>query len=228
VNEKAIVLLSGGIDSAVSLYIARQRGFACRCLIFDYGQRHCREIDSAQKIAAAAGCACEVLKINLAWKGSSLLDRRLNLSTYALRLAPNALSIPDTYVPGRNIIFLSFAVSFAEAAGAQAVFIGAHSQDYSGYPDCRPEFYSAFRRAIKKGTRCGAEGKCIRIIAPLLRCGKAEIIRRGMRLKVPFHLTWSCYSGGAGPCGNCDSCFYREKGFQEAGMVDPLTLEALA
>ena len=136
-------------------------------------------------------------------------------------LAAAARGIPSTYVPGRNIIFLSHAVSLAEAAGARAVFIGAHSQDYSGYPDCRPEFYSAFQKAIGAGTRAGVQGRPIKIIAPLINSGKAGIIRLGNKLGVPFELTWSCYAGGSRPCGTCDSCLFRAKGFKEAGLVDP-------
>lgn len=133
-----------------------------------------------------------------------------------------AAQIPSTYVPGRNIIFLSFAISYAEAIGAEAVFIGANAIDFSGYPDCRPEFYRAFRKAALTGTRAGAEGRPIRILAPLIRMTKANIIRLGLRLRVPFHRTWSCYGGGRRPCGRCGSCRVRARGFAEAGVKDPL------
>ena len=218
-KKEAVVLLSGGLDSATTLYLARKQGFKCFCLIFDYGQRHRKEISSAKKIAQSAGSKFQVVKVSLPWKGSSLLDKNINI--------PNAASdgtsgIPTTYVPARNIIFLSFALSCAEAMKAEAIFIGAHSQDYSGYPDCRPEFYQAFRKVDACGTKSGVEKKGVKIITPLINKGKAEIIRLGNRLGVPFGETWSCYQGGKRPCGECDSCHYREKGFREAKSFDPL------
>ena len=132
-------------------------------------------------------------------------------------------SIPVTYVPGRNIIFLSFALSYAEAIDAQTLFIGAHAQDYSGYPDCRPEFYRAFRGIVSTGTKSGVEKRQIQVKTPLLGKNKAEIIKLGVKLGVPFAWTWSCYRGGSKPCGACDSCYYRQKGFREAGIRDPLS-----
>ena len=216
-RPKAIVLLSGGLDSAVTLYIAKQKGFDCHCLIFDYGQRHSKEIESAKKIAGYAGCDYEILKISLPWKGSSLLENKMRLP---LAGRPQPAAIPSTYVPGRNIIFLSFALSYAEAVAARAIFIGAHNQDYSGYPDCRPEFFKAFSLMALKGTKAGVENKKIAIEAPLLNKGKAEIIKIGAKLNVPFGLTWSCYQGGRKPCGKCESCDFRRKGFKEAGIKD--------
>jgi 7-cyano-7-deazaguanine synthase len=133
----------------------------------------------------------------------------------------NDKQIPPTYVPGRNIIFLSFALSFAEIEKAEAIFIGAHCEDYSGYPDCRPKFYRDFRRVSLSGTKAGVEGRPVRIITPLISKNKSQIIRIGSKLNVPFGLTWSCYQGGKRPCGECDSCFYRAKGFKEAGIEDP-------
>lgn len=223
-HKQAIVLLSGGLDSAVTLYIAKKQGYRCRCLVFDYGQRHKREVESAKKIAAAAGCPCRILKIGFPWKGSSLLDKRCRIFLKAGhgQQAGRTASIPATYVPGRNIIFLSYALSFAEASGAQAVFIGAHIGDYSGYPDCRKEFFQAFGRVIKTGTRSGVEGRGIKIYTPLLGKRKSEIIKLGARLGVLFELTWSCYRGGSRPCGRCDSCYFRAKGFAEAGIPDPI------
>jgi len=210
----AVVLLSGGLDSAVGLYLARKQGFECFCLIFDYGQRHKKEIAAAERVARRAGCRFKTLKLDLARNGCALLDR-------TIKIRPDAAGIPNTYVPARNIIFLSLAFSYAEALCAEAVFIGAHAYDYSGYPDCRPEFFAAFKRAIAAGTKSGVEKKKIALFTPLLHKSKSEIIKLGARLKVPFELTWSCYRGGRFPCGRCDSCRFRAKGFKESGMKDP-------
>lgn len=212
--------MSGGLDSAVTLAVARKKKFKSYCLIFDYGQRHKREINSAKKIARSTGCGYQLIKIALPWKGSSLLDKEIKLTQSVKAIDKNG--IPRTYVPARNIIFLSFALSYAEAIGAKAIFIGAHQEDYSGYPDCRKEFFHAFRPVIAAGTKTGVQKGKIRIITPLLNKGKAEIIKLGIKLGVDFGLTWSCYQGGKVPCGKCDSCYYREKGFAEAGRKDPL------
>ena len=218
--KKAIILLSGGLDSATTLYFAKHKGFDCSCLIFDYAQRHKREIKSAKKIAQKTGCPYTVIRIDLPWKGSALLDKNVAV--------PNKRTskIPSTYVPARNIIFLSFAFSFAESKGASVIFIGAHAQDYSGYPDCRPEFFKAFEKVIRVGTKAGVEGKSIKIETPLINKNKAEIIKLGAKLRVPFELTWSCYRGGSVPCGECDSCFYRAKGFKTANIRDTLFAKA--
>ncbi len=219
VGKKAVVLLSGGLDSAVTLAVARRGGYACSCLFFDYGQRHARERRAAAAVAAAAGCRLEVIRIRFPWKGSSLLDRRAALpQDLGARLKSR---IPSTYVPARNIVFLSFALSYAETIGAQGIFIGAHSQDYSGYPDCRPEFFRAFTGVIRSGTKAGVQGKAPRVIVPLLRMGKPSIIRLGVKLGADLRHTWSCYRGGGRPCGLCDSCRFRQKGFSEAGLRDP-------
>lgn len=209
--KQAVVLLSGGLDSATVLYFAKAKGYLCHCLIFDYGQLHKKEIHQAEEIAKSAGCAYKILRIDFPWKGSALLDRKIKI--------PQKVSsgIPVTYVPARNIIFLSFAASFAETIGAQGIFIGAHAQDYSGYPDCRPEFFAAFSKTVKVGT-CGN----FRILAPLLHKNKSQIILMGKKLGVPFELTWSCYRGAKTPCAKCESCYYRAKGFKESGLVDPL------
>ena len=216
-KKKTVVLLSGGIDSSTALYIAKKNGYKCNCLIFDYGQRHSREIKSAVRIAKKAGCPHKVLKISLPWKGSSLLDNKIKLPERRRKKA-----IPSTYVPARNTILLVFALSFAESINASRIFIGAHIEDYSGYPDCRPEFFKAFNKVKNLGTKFG---KKIKIVIPLIYKTKAEIIKIGRRLMVPYHLTWSCYKGGKIPCGKCDSCYYRLKGFSEAGMDDPLKYE---
>lgn len=215
--KKAVVLLSGGIDSAVALYIAR-RDHECHTLTFNYGQRLSREVACAGKIAGSAGAGNHVLDISLPWKGSSLLDENMAVPDYS---ADGGGAIPATYVPARNIIFLSFAASFAEAIGADAVFIGAHQLDYSNYPDCRSEFFESFGETLRKGTRAGAEGKAVRIITPLLNMGKKDIIRKGMELKVPLGYTWSCYKGEERPCMVCESCAFRANAFKELGIKDP-------
>jgi len=211
-SKSAVVLLSGGLDSATALYLAKAQGYKCQALIFDYGQRHKQEISRAVKIARASGSHYQVLKINFPWKGSALLDKRIKVPVKI------SSGIPVTYVPSRNIIFLSFALSLAEVIKAQAIFIGAHAQDYSGYPDCRPEFFKAFIKMAKVGI---ASQRKINILAPLLNKNKSEIIKLGHKLGVPFALTWSCYCAGQKPCGKCDSCYYRAKGFKEAGLADP-------
>lgn len=215
-KKKAIVLLSGGLDSAVTLFWARKNGFDCSCLLFDYGQRHVREIESAKKIARKAGCGYKIIRLRFPWKGSSLTDKSIHLPKNTAVL--DADIIPSTYVPARNTIFLSMALSYAEATGASAIFIGANSVDFSGYPDCRPQYYRAFRKMAALGTRCGTEGRPVSVLTPLIKKSKAQIIRLARKLGVPVELTWSCYSGGRTPCGKCDSCRIREKGFKEAVM----------
>lgn len=211
--------MSGGLDSATILYYAKARGFTPYCLVFEYGQRHRKEIRRAKRIAEYAGCRYRLVNIALPWQGSSLLDRRMRLPR---RENKDTGRIPSTYVPARNIIFLSFAASFAEAVGARAVFIGANAIDYSGYPDCRPAFFKAYQEALARGLKAGAEGRTVKIYTPLIRKTKAQIIKMGLKLSVPYHLTWSCYEGGRKPCGRCDSCRLRKKGFGEAGVEDPV------
>ena len=219
--KKTVVLLSGGLDSATVLYWAKKRGYTIFPLAFDYGQRHKNEISAAKKLARAAGVSLEVIRIFLPWKGSSLLDPKVPLPQSS-SLQKVGAAIPSTYVPGRNLIFLAFGFSYAEAIGASFVLIGANSIDFSGYPDCRPQFFRILNRLVLEGTKKGIEGKPMKVLAPLVRLSKAGIIRLGMRLKVPYRLTWSCYAGGKKPCGKCDSCLLRAKGFAEAGIPDPL------
>lgn len=217
--KKAIVLLSGGLDSTTTLYIARSEGYKVFGLIFDYGQRHKKEILKAKKIARLVCEDFKVVRIALPWKGSALLDKKISVPQ---RATIDLKKIPSTYVPARNIIFLSFAASYAEAIGAQAIFIGANARDYSGYPDCRPEFFKAFQRVLKVGMKAGVEGRVLQVVAPLLYQTKAQIIQSGLKLKVPYDLTWSCYVGGKNPCGRCDSCVLRQKGFSELNKKDPI------
>ena len=213
VPKIAVVLLSGGLDSATVLYFAQAQGYKCQALIFNYGQLHKKEVNCAVKIAKASGCAYRILKINFPWKGSALLDKKIKVRKEITS------GVPATYVPARNIIFLSFALSLAEVIKASAIFIGAHVQDYSGYPDCRVEFFKAFVKMAKEGI--AAKHK-IEILAPLLNKNKSQIISLGRKFGVPFNLTWSCYRAGKKPCGECASCYYRAKGFKEAGLADPL------
>ena len=212
------MLLSGGVDSAVTLYMAKQ-DYEIEALIFDYGQRAQKEIECAKKVAEAAEVPFKILKISLPWKGSALLDIGEEIPEGELS---EGGEIPGTYVPGRNIIFLSFAVSFAEAIGARAVFIGAHQLDFSNYPDCREEFFKSFQKTIKRGTKRGSEGREIRIVTPVIDKTKKEIVEEGNILGVPFEYTWSCYKEGEAPCGVCESCLFREKAFDEAGAPDPV------
>ncbi|MFC1576862.1 7-cyano-7-deazaguanine synthase QueC [Candidatus Omnitrophota bacterium] len=220
-RPKAVVLLSGGLDSATTLFLAESKGFDCRCLIFDYGQRHKKEISSARAVSRKAGSRFKVMKIALPWKGSSLLDRGAAIPMNR-SFARIKKGIPSTYVPARNTIFLAYAMSYAEAIGAGRLFIGAHFQDSSGYPDCRSAYIKAFGRVAKLGTKSGlAEG--LKICAPLVNKKKKDVIRLGHSLGVPFKLTRSCYCAGRSPCGKCDSCILRKKGFKEAGLNDPVS-----
>ena len=220
-SDRAIALFSGGLDSATVLYWAAARGLAPHALIFDYGQRHRRELRSALAICAAAGVPHDVVRLSLPWGGSSLLGRRQPLPQ-AGSVSEIGRTVPSTYVPARNTVFLAFGLSCAEALGASAVLIGANALDYSGYPDCRPDYLAAMAKVYYLGTVAGRRGKPIRIAAPLLHKTKAGIIRMGTTLGVPYELTWSCYRGGQRPCGVCESCLLRAKGFAEAGRPDPL------
>ncbi|MDP8253617.1 MAG: 7-cyano-7-deazaguanine synthase QueC [Candidatus Kaelpia aquatica] len=217
-NKKGIVLLSGGLDSSTSLYYALDKGYEIKALIFDYGQRDKREIDLAKSIAQAAGVEYEIINLDFSWGGSALLDKDIELPQGDLERE----DIPLSYVPSRNIVFLSIALSYAEAKLFDEIFIGANAVDYSGYPDCRPDFMEAFQRVADCGTKSGIEGRPIKISAPLLKLKKSEIIKLGNSLGVPFDLTSSCYEGDSEPCMKCDSCLIRERGFKEAGLEDPI------
>lgn len=213
--KKGVILLSGGIDSVTTLYFAMQKGYEFTALIFDYNQRHRKEIECAKRIAKVNKIKYYIEKIDLSWVKSSLVDKKTEVP---LNRNLNKKEIPSTYVAGRNIIFLSYAFSLAESIGADKIFIGAHIQDYSGYPDCRPEFLYNFQQAVN----LGIDKVSIKIIAPLIDKSKKDIIKIGEKLKVPFHLTWSCYQVGKYPCLKCDSCRFRIRAFQRLGKKDPL------
>ena len=224
--SKAVVLLSGGLDSSTVLALAKAQGHDIVALTFDYGQRHDKEIDSARAVAEAMG-ATEHIVLSLPL--GPLLDSSL---TRAGAAVPEGRSkgdmssgIPSTYVPSRNIIFLSVAASIAESIGAGSVFIAANAVDFSGYPDCTPEFLDAFQAMLRVGTKAGKEGRSIMVEAPVIGMTKAEIVREAVRLHVPLDLTWSCYKGGERACGRCDSCLLRLDGFRQAGVEDPLEYE---
>lgn len=223
--KKAVVLLSGGLDSATTLAIARDQGYAPYALSFAYGQRHSRELEAAKRVAAALGAKEHlILHLDLRLIGGSALTADIPVP---MGRSPEEIGagIPPTYVPARNTIFLAHALAWAEVLGAEDIFFGANILDYSGYPDCRPEYLEAFERLAALGTKVGVEGTWrLRIHTPLIKMTKAEIIKRGLELGVNYALTWSCYSptpSGA-PCGSCDSCLLRAKGFAEAGVEDPL------
>ena len=220
---RAVVLLSGGMDSATAGAVARDQGFELFALSFRYGQRHAAELEAATRVASWLGARRhEVLEIDLrAFGGSALTgDLAVPKDTPLERIGD---AIPATYVPARNTIFLSFAMGWAEVLEAADIFIGANALDYSGYPDCRPEYIEAFERMANLATRAGVEGRRLRIHTPLIGLGKAEIVKLGRRLGVDYGMTWSCYdpTPDGTPCGHCDACLLRAKGFREAGLEDP-------
>jgi 7-cyano-7-deazaguanine synthase len=221
---KAVCLLSGGLDSATCLAFARREGFECYALSFDYGQRHRVELGAARRVAEALGAEDHrVAKIDLRVFGHSALTDDIEVPKGRDEASMGA-GIPVTYVPARNTIFLSFALAWAEVLQANDIYIGVNALDYSGYPDCRPEFIQAFERMANLATKAGVEGTTkIAIRTPLIALSKADIVRLGADLGVPFGLTHSCYDPDpAGrPCGACDSCLLRAKGFREAGVIDP-------
>lgn len=216
----AVVLLSGGLDSATCLALARQQGYACHCLSFDYGQRHRAELEAAARVASALGAyEHRIIHIDLAqFGGSALTDAAINVPTEGV-----GPGIPVTYVPARNTILLSFALAWAEVLGAQDIFLGVNAVDYSGYPDCRPEYIAAFERLANLATKAGIEGKQLTIHAPLIDLPKSEIIRRGTALGVDYGLTVSCYQADQDgrACGRCDACRLRREGFSAARLEDP-------
>jgi 7-cyano-7-deazaguanine synthase len=225
--KSAVVLLSGGVDSTTTLAIARDQGYLAHALSFAYGQRHGRELESAKRVAAALG-AREHLILTLGLIGGSALTGDIAVPK-GRRLDEIGSGIPVTYVPARNTIFLAHALGWAEVLGAEDLFFGANVLDYSGYPDCRPEYIEAFERMANLATRAGVEGRSrFRVHTPLIRMAKSEIIRTGRALGVDFSLTWSCYEPAPDgrACGRCDSCVLRTKGFQEAGVPDPVACAA--
>jgi 7-cyano-7-deazaguanine synthase len=255
IKRKAIVLLSGGIDSSTSLAIAKAEGHELFALSFDYSQRHKREVESARMVAAAFGAAKHlIIQCDLREIGGSALTSEIKVpkqgglrteGTASSTFNPQRSTIPVTYVPARNTIFLSFALAWAEVMEAEHIFIGANAVDYSGYPDCRPEYLSAFQEMANLATKASVEGKLkFTIHAPLIMMKKSEIIKKGIELGLDYSFTWSCYDPQPGkvkseklkvkspgtrdfefvPCGRCDSCVFRAKGFQEAGIEDPLLI----
>jgi 7-cyano-7-deazaguanine synthase len=224
--KRAVVLLSGGLDSYTAAAVVQRSGYELFALTVRYGQIHAREVDSARAVARALGVSRHVeLAVDLAAFGGSALVGDGDVPKDRALDQPGA--IPATYVPARNTVFLALALGWAEVVGAEAIVIGVNALDYSGYPDCRPEFLDAFERVASLATRAGVEGRRTTILAPLLHLSKADIVRRGLELGVDYGLTHSCYDPGpsGAPCGRCDSCRLRAKGFEEAGASDPL-LEA--
>lgn len=224
-KRKAVCLLSGGLDSSTCLAVARKEGFACHALSFDYGQRHVVELAAAAKAAASLGAVEHiVVRIDLRQFGGSALTG--DIAVPKNREADEMASgIPVTYVPARNTIFLSFALAWAEVLQASDIFIGVNAIDYSGYPDCRPEYIEAFEKMANLATKAGVEGRTkINVRTPLIRSSKADIVRLALELGVDLALTHSCYDPGPDgePCGACDSCLLRRKGFAEAGVADPI------
>jgi 7-cyano-7-deazaguanine synthase len=220
---KAVVLLSGGLDSTVCMSVAQERGYEIFPLSFEYGQRHAREIECAEKVADFYKVKKHlVIATNMDAIGGSALTDDIDVPEGD----ENRSDIPDTYVPARNLIFLSYALGYAEVLEAEKIFIGVNAVDYSGYPDCRPEFIEKFQVLADYATKAALQdNKMIRVETPLINLTKAEIIKLGMSNNVPLHFTTSCYCGGEKACGRCDSCLLRLKGFREAGYEDPIQYE---
>jgi 7-cyano-7-deazaguanine synthase len=222
--KKAVILVSGGLDSATVLAIAREQGFETYALSFDYGQRHRSELVASANVAKAIGATeHRVLKLDLTgWGGSALTDTNIAVPTSSVPTTPTA-GIPVTYVPARNTIFLSLALAWAETLGATDIFAGMNAVDYSGYPDCRPDYIAAFQTMARLATKSGVEGGAITIHTPIIKMTKADIVREGTRLNVDYAMTVSCYQADASglACGVCDSCRLRREGFAAARVVDP-------
>lgn len=225
-EKRAVVLLSGGLDSSVTAAKAAEDGYALYALTFLYGQKHFREVESARRVAQFLGAReHRIVELpSFLFQSSSLLGVG-EIPTGRDVAEITGGSIPSTYVPARNLVFLSIASAWAESVGAEALYIGVNALDYSGYPDCRPEFIEAFEEVLRRGTRRGVEVGPIKVVAPIIDKSKAEIVRLGHELGLDFSLTWSCYRGGSRACGVCDSCRLRIKGFKEAGLKDPLPYE---
>lgn len=225
ISRTAVVLLSGGLDSATTLALAKSEGYACHALSFSYGQRHAVELAAAEQVAKSLGVVSHrVIDIDLRQFGGSALTSDLPVPKKS-NAEEIGSEIPITYVPARNTIFLSFALAFAEVSGASDIFIGVNALDYSGYPDCRPEYIAAFERMANLATKAAVEGrKAVKIHTPLIQLTKAQIIRRGLDLGIDYSLTSSCYDPDAEgrACGRCDSCLLRLKGFAENGVGDPI------
>jgi 7-cyano-7-deazaguanine synthase len=223
-GKKAVLLLSGGIDSATCGAIAKKEGFSLYALSFSYGQRHSIELEAAKKIAAHLGVVTHtVARIDLRMFGGSALTASIEVPKSPDGVLPGTAAIPVTYVPARNTIFLSYALAWAEVLGSADIFIGVNAVDYSGYPDCRPEFIRAFEKTANLGTRAGVQGARFTIHTPLISLTKSAIIAAGAALGLDFGLTHSCYdpSPEGAACGACDSCLIRKKGFEQAGLADP-------
>lgn len=223
---KAVILLSGGLDSSTVLYQAKADGCECYAISFDYQQRHRRELEAAKAIAHCAGVINhQLVTFDLrAWGGSALTDDKIDLP-HERSISEMAQNIPVTYVPARNTIFLSFALAYAETLGADRVYIGVNALDYSGYPDCRLDYIQAMEEVFRLGTKQGREGIAIAIVAPLIDLKKTQIVQLGNKLGVPWEKTWSCYAGGELACGVCDSCRLRLAAFAKLGLKDPLPYE---
>jgi 7-cyano-7-deazaguanine synthase len=223
IRPKAVCLLSGGLDSSTCLALARREGYACYALSFDYGQRHRIELEAAARVAACLGAEDhKVVRIGLDTFGGSSLTANIPVPK-GRDLTEMGDGIPSTYVPARNTIFLSIALAWAEVLESADIFIGVNALDYSGYPDCRPDYIEAYERMANLATRAGVEGRTrLRIHTPLMQLSKADIVRLGRDLKLPFGLTFSCYDPAPDgrPCGGCDACLLRSKGFREAGVED--------
>ena len=218
-NKRSVVLLSGGLDSATVLAYALSHGYEATAISFDYGQRHSVELESGKRICQYYGIERKVASFDMKQIGGSSLTSDMKVETRSIDEIPD--SIPTSYVPARNTIFLSIASAYAEVLGAGTVFIGANAVDYSGYPDCRPKFFNSMENTINLGTKLGQDSR-LRIAVPLQYLTKGEIISMGMRLKVPYELTHSCYNGEEEACGECDSCLLRLKGFMDSGFRDPV------